>query len=150
MTGMRQFQSHGFTLVELVIIIVVLGILGAFVAVKYSDFVQQSRVEATRAEMEILKHAIVGNAQIVTGGKYTDIGYEGNLGVPPAQLEDLVVRPGSAEEYNKISGLGWNGPYIDPDNDKYLTDAWGQPYIYDPAARTIKSTGAGQEIVVNF
>jgi general secretion pathway protein G len=147
---LRRFHDRGFTLVELVIIIVVLGILGAFVAVKYSDFVHQSKVEATMAEMQALKRAIVGNSQIASGGKYTDIGYEGNLGSPPPRLEDLAVKPAGVDDYNKISGLGWNGPYIDPDNDDYLKDAWGISYAYNPGSRTIKSTGSGQDIIVSF
>lgn len=146
----RKSDFCGFTLIELVIIIVVLGILGAFATAKYSDFVKQSRIEATKAEMGTIKRAIKGNPQITAGGKYTDIGYEGNMGSVPTRLQDLVTKPSGAPEYNKISGLGWNGPYIESKNGEYLTDAWGKPYVYDPTARTIKSVGSGQDIIASF
>ncbi len=147
---LRKHDLDGFTLIELVIIIVVLGIISAFATAKYTDFVKQSRIEATKAEMDTIKRAIKGNPQITAGGKYTDIGYEGNMGSVPARLQDLVAKPSGAPEYNKISGLGWNGPYIESKNGEYLTDAWGKPYVYDPAARTLKSVGSGQDITVSF
>jgi len=148
---LRRLQATGgFTLIELVIIIIVLGILAAFVTARYSDFLQQSKVNATKSELQELKRAIVGNPRITAGGKYTDIGYEGNLGSPPARLRDLVNKPSGVPDYNKISGLGWNGPYIDDSGDDYLTDAWGEEYVYDPQARSIRSVGSGEDIRVDF
>ena len=138
--------SSGFTLVELVIIIIALGILAGFGIAKYSDVVNESRIKATQSEMAALKRAIIGNPQLVSGGKYVDIGYEGNLGTPPSKLEDLARKPGAVAKYNPISGFGWNGPYIDSSNQDYLTDAWGAEYLYDPSGRTIKSIGSGQDL----
>ncbi len=147
---MRLDNKRGFTLIELAIIIVVLGILATFVAANYGDFIKQSKVNATKSELQELKRAIIGNPRITGGGKYTDIGYEGHLGAPPSKLNDLVTKPSGVPDYNKISGLGWNGPYIDGSNDEYLTDAWGKNYVYDPQARTIKSVGSGEDITVSF
>jgi len=143
-------NQQGFTLVELVIIIVVLGILSTFAAVKYTSFVQESRVTATQAEMDEIRRAIIGNSKLIAGGKYIDIGYEGNLGILPVQLQDLVTKPGSVANFNAISGLGWNGPYLKQNNNDYLNDAWGQAYVYDASARTIKSVGSGEDIIVSF
>ena len=147
---MKANNQHGFSLVELVIIIVVLGILGTVATVKYMDFVTESKIKATQSEMDALRRAIIGSTEIVAGGKYIDIGYEGNVGSLPVQLQDLVTKPGAVPDYNPASGLGWNGPYLKNNQDDYLTDAWGQNYVYDPAARTIKSVGSGEDIIVNF
>ncbi len=146
----RGSGYSGFTLIELVIIIVVLGILATFSIAKYSDFLQESKTAATRSEMTTIARAIIGNPQLVAGGRYVDVGFAGNVGNPPARLIDLVRRPDSIPAYNPISRLGWNGPYLDSTGGDYLRDAWGQDYVYDPDARTITSVGSGASIVVSF
>jgi prepilin-type N-terminal cleavage/methylation domain-containing protein len=140
----------GFSLIELVTVIVVLGIIAAFAIPKYVDFLQQSKMTTTQAELGNLKRAIVGNPQVAAGGRYTDAGYIGTVGYPPNSLSDLVHKPDSVSVYNSISRLGWNGPYIDSANGEYLKDAWGVNYVYDRNARTITSTGSGNNISVNF
>jgi hypothetical protein len=62
----------------------------------------------------------------------------------------LVRKPGTIPAYNPIARLGWHGPYIDSSGGDYLKDAWGANYVYDPAARTIKSVGSGADIVMSF
>jgi general secretion pathway protein G len=147
---MCRRTSAGFTLIELVIIIVVVGILASFGIARYADFLQESKIAATRTEMATIKRAIVGNSQIVAGGRYTDVGFEGNIGHPPGSLAELVTRPDTISVYNIIARLGWNGPYLDSAGGDYRKDAWGQDYVYDASARTITSTGSGSSIVVSF
>jgi prepilin-type N-terminal cleavage/methylation domain-containing protein len=146
----RRLACSGFTLIELVIIIVVLGILATFSIAKYSDFLQESKIAATRTEMATIKRAIIGNPQMIAGGHYVDVGFAGNVGHPPAQLLELVRKPDSISAYNVISRLGWNGPYLDSAGGDYLKDAWGGNYAYNPTARTITSVGSGASIVVSF
>lgn len=145
-----RVACSGFTLIELIIIIVVLGILAAFSIAKYSDFLQESKLAATRTEMATIKRAIIGNPQLIAGGQYIDVGFVGNVGHPPAQLVELVRKPDTILAYNAISRLGWNGPYLDSAGNDYLKDAWGLDYVYNPTARTITSTGSGTSIVVSF
>jgi prepilin-type N-terminal cleavage/methylation domain-containing protein len=146
----RSQTCSGFTLVELIIIIVVLGILATFSMAKYSDFLQESKIAATRSEMTTIKRAIIGNPQTIAGGHYIDVGFTGNVGHPPAQLYELVRKPDTILAYNAISRLGWNGPYLDSAGGDYLKDAWGRDYAYSPTARTITSVGSGANIVVSF
>jgi prepilin-type N-terminal cleavage/methylation domain-containing protein len=146
----RSQTCSGFTLIELIIIIVVLGILATFSIAKYSDFLQESKIAATRSEMVTIKRAIIGNPQMIAGGRYIDVGFVGNVGHPPAQLSELVRKPDSISAYNIISRLGWNGPYLDSAGNDYLKDAWGRDYAYNPTARTITSVGSGANIVVSF
>ena len=97
-----------------------------------------------------LKRAIAGNPEIVAGGKAVDRGFEGDVGFSPSQLADLVAKPDSIPAYNKLTRLGWNGPYIDSANGSYLTDAWGAAYIYQPSSRRIISTSTTDSIFVYF
>jgi prepilin-type N-terminal cleavage/methylation domain-containing protein len=154
MTLSRPVARHsGFTLIEIVIVIVTLGILAAVAIPYFADISDGSRISATRDEMQRLKRAIVGNPAAVAAGSYVDRGFAGDVGQLPASLTDLAVKPDSIPPYNRLTRIGWNGPYIDDDANSYLTDAWGNPYVYDRAGRRLISPGAGgsgDSIIVTF
>lgn len=146
-------RCDGFTLVELVIIIVTLGILAAVAVPRFVDLSENSKVTATKDEMARIKRAIVSNAAVVVGGEYVDRGFEGDVGFVPGSLADLAYRPDSIAVYDPLSRLGWNGPYLDSTGTEYLTDAWGNGYTYDRVNRRIVSVGAGgpgDSIIVRF
>jgi len=139
-----------FTLIELVIIIVVLGILAAVAIPRMGGLTENSRINATKSEMAMLKRAIVGNAQVTSGGRYIDVGFEGDVGSLPDSLVELALKPAAVASYDKFSRRGWNGPYVDASGDDYLNDSWGTAYQYDKAARTITSSGGADAIVISF
>ncbi|UCC44552.1 MAG: prepilin-type N-terminal cleavage/methylation domain-containing protein [Candidatus Zixiibacteriota bacterium] len=148
---LTRLGQMGFTLIELVIVIVTLAIVAAVAIPKYADMAESARVNATKKEMTELKHALVGNPSAIAGGEYVDRGFEGDVGFAPSSLTDLAVRPGSLAVYDPITRLGWNGPYIDSSGGDYLKDAWGNNYSYQPSGRLIVSTGGGGDsIKVSF
>jgi type II secretory pathway pseudopilin PulG len=142
-----KLDQYGFTLIELVIIIVTLGILAAVAVPKFADMANSSKVNATRQELQAIKKAIIGDPSVTAGGTYIDRGFEGDLGFVPSRLQDLVRRPDSVAAYNALTRLGWNGPYLDSSGGAYLSDAWGNTYVYAPGSRTILSVGAAHDTV---
>lgn len=145
-----RLGQRGFTLIELVIVIVVLGILAAFAAPRFADIGSSSKRTATLDEMTSLKRAIVGNPSALAGGEYINRGFEGDVGQAPARLEDLTSKPDSIPAYDKLTRLGWNGPYFDSSGGSYLKDAWGVAYAYSPSSRRLISTGGPDSIIVTF
>lgn len=147
---MMRADRKGFTLIELILVIVVLGIIAAVAIPRMGDFAESSRQSATLSELQTLKRAIVGNASVVAGGRYVDVGFEGHLGHPPASLWELGRMPDSLAVYNKFTRIGWNGPYIDTSGGEFLIDAWRIDYIYDQSGRTISSVGGSDTITISF
>ena len=131
-------------------VIVVLGLVAAIVIPRIGGLSESSRINTTKSEMLMLKRAIVGNPSAVAGGRYFDVGFEGDVGHPPANLSDLGTKPDSVPTYDKFTRIGWNGPYVDTSGGEYLTDAWGAAYIYDPAQRMIMSVGGSDTIIASF
>ncbi len=146
----KAIDSLGFTLTELVIIIIVLGIIAAVAIPKFGSFAENARINATKEEMLLIKKAIVGDSRAVSGGKYINKGFAGDVGFFPTSLSDLACRPDSIPLYDFHTGTGWNGPYIDSAGQDYLKDAWEKDYVYDPAGRTITSTGTVPNITLSF
>lgn len=134
----------GFTLIEIVITMLVLGIMAAVAIPVIGSFIASSQETATRDEMRMLARAIAGSDEA------DNRGFEGDVGFPPSQLSDLVAKPDSIPAWDPFLDMGWNGPYVDSTRTEYLTDAWDSVYVYDPDARTIVSNGSGSTLTVNF
>ncbi len=146
----RQREPSGFTLVELVMVIALLGIVAAVAVPKLSSVLDEAKRSATQAEMMALRRAIIGDDSSVSAGHPVSRGYEGDVAALPSSLADLVTKPGGVAAWDRYTQTGWNGPYVDSGGG-YATDAWGNAYTYNSGQRTITSSaGGGTAITVNF
>lgn len=123
----------GFTLIEVVITIIILGILSGVAVRQLSSTVATAQYEQTKLEMEALSQAIVGNPLAYSAGTRVDFGYVGDVGALPPNLDALVQNPGGYAT--------WKGPYISrgkTDTD-FKLDGWGVAYQLQDSL--IRSTG---------
>ncbi len=133
-------NRRGFTLVELVLVIVVIGIIASIGLKAIQPGINQARYDATIKEMEALGQAITGDENLISDGFRSDYGYTGDIGSLPPDLDALVVNPAGYST--------WNGPYIlrgfAESGDDFKRDAWGSAYIYSGVS--IVSDGNGSPI----
>ena len=148
----------GFTMIELVMVIVVMSALAAVSVPRINDFITNSKIQASKNEMLQIRAAISGTPDRTAGGRYVDRGYIGDVGALPSSLNDLITNPG-LPAYDYFSRTGWNGPYlVDNGTGEILRDAWLVDYVLNVADSTIRSfgpnktdeSGTGDDIVIKY
>lgn len=135
-------DRKGFTLVEVVIILVVLSILAAVAVPMALRIFERTAEDATREEMDNLKRALIGDPRKLQSSFRSDFGFLGDIGRLPTAAENLdaLLTQGSfspfAFDNTKQTGAGWKGPYItgaaagEAPYD-FKKDQWGNDYVYD-------------------
>jgi prepilin-type N-terminal cleavage/methylation domain-containing protein len=138
-------KNRGYTLIELILVVVIIGILASIAVQSLKSSDENQRFNRTVDEMEMLARGIVGDERLVSGGIRTDFGYTGDVGALPPNLDALATNPGGYAT--------WNGPYIIGDfvenTEDYKRDAWNNPYTYSGGV-TISSTGGGSSMTKQF
>lgn len=141
-------RDDGFTLIELVIVIVLLSILSAVAIPRVWDLINPSKGNVTKHRLEELRKAIVGNPDAVAGGTYSARGFRGDVGSFPSALNDLVSQGGYAS-WNRYTKTGWNGPYVDSSGGQYLIDAWGTAFTYQSACTPLRIISSGANLMLD-
>jgi len=120
-------KSPGFTLVEIMVVVVIIGILAAAIIPQFIGTTQDAKVSAAKAQVAELESAV--ERFYVHMDRY------------PTADEGLkvLVDPPAGDDAKK-----WRGPYI----KQLRNDPWGNPYQYlvpgthNPASFDIWSRGA--------
>lgn len=99
----------GFTLVEILVVITIIGLIMAIVGPRVLNYLGESKVKAAKIQIESFNSAL--------DLYYLDVGSYPNSN---DGLAALVQRPGNAES--------WNGPYLK--GGVVPNDPWGHQYVY--------------------
>jgi general secretion pathway protein G len=101
-------KAQGFTLLELLVVIVIIGLLAGYVAPRYFAQVGRSEIQVAKAQIESLEKAL--DQYRLDMRRY-----------PSAEegLQALVAKPENAP--------AWSGPYL---KKSVPMDPWGRPYTY--------------------
>lgn len=104
----RRTPRDGFTLLELLVVILIIGLLTGIVAPRFMSQISRSEVTTARAQLDAFRKAI--EAFRIDNGRYPTTA-EG--------LDALVVAPADAPR--------WHGPYL---QNAIPLDPWGTKYEY--------------------
>ena len=119
----RSARARGFSLVEMLVAVAIVGLLVGLVGPAAMRQLQASRVNATEAQIDQLRAAL-DIFQIDTGR------------LPPEDvgLTALVSDPGVP---------GWNGPYLR--DGQMPQDAWGGAFLYRNDGNTVRVISLGAD-----
>jgi len=121
-------RNSGYTLMELVMVIILLGILSAVAIPKIGNMIDTSKESSTKQEMQMLRVALIGDASSNVGGEMADKGYIGDVGSLPPNWDALINKPSGVSDWNRNTQSGWNGPYVVDNGGDYKEDVWGNDY----------------------
>jgi general secretion pathway protein G len=101
--------EHGFTLVEILVVITIIGLIMALVGPRVLNYLSEAKSKSAKIQIASFSSAL--DLYFLDAGRYPN-GSEG--------LTALVQRPGNAQ--------AWNGPYLK--GNTVPLDPWGNPYVY--------------------
>lgn len=99
-------KNRGFTMIELLVVLVILGLLAGLVGPQFFGKVDSSKVRTAETQVKMLKMALQT--------------YRLDVGQYPGKLEDLMQAPNNMDKY-------WDGPYLE---EAVPLDPWNTPYSY--------------------
>ena len=117
MSVIRRRNISGFTLIEIMVVVVILGLLAVLVAPRVIGRLATAKDKAARAQIELL-------------GTTLDLyrADNGNYPTTEQRLEALWTRPATPPEPRN-----WAGPYL---RKRVPLDPWGNPYVYRSPGET--------------
>ncbi|MFA4988554.1 MAG: type II secretion system major pseudopilin GspG [Candidatus Omnitrophota bacterium] len=104
-------EKKGFTLIELMLVVVIIGVLGAMVLPRLAGRSDQAKTAVAKSDI---------NANIATALDLYELD-NGRYPTTEQGLSALSTKPGDLSE-----GANWNGPYL----KKEPLDPWGKAYQY--------------------
>ena len=102
--GARQTNQKGFTLIEILIVVMIIGLLASLIATNIFQRFERSKVEIAKAQVEMLSSAIQA--------------YMLDMNVCPPSLNDLIAG----------TDPKWRGPYLS--KKQIPLDPWSREYGY--------------------
>lgn len=111
--GLKNNRA-GFTMVELMIVIVIIGLLAGVLAPAVNNALKKARKGTTKTMLMNIKNGI--NT------------FQANLARYPSSLRDLVKKPKSGDE--RVTKK-WDGPYgFEEGTEEVPEDPWGNKFVY--------------------
>jgi general secretion pathway protein G len=104
-------HSRGFTLLELLVVVAIIGLLAAYVGPKYFTQIGRSEQAVAKSQLEAFSRALGA--------------YRIDVGSFPTTEEGLAVL--NTKPSDSAKATKWNGPYLEKSAP---LDPWGKPYIY--------------------
>jgi len=109
MRTLRRRGESGFTLLELLVVLAIMGMLAAIIAPQVIRYLGTSRTQTAKVQIQYVMQGL--ELFRIDVGRY------------PSQQEGLVALVNPTP-----TAPNWNGPYLK--KESAIRDPWGNPYLY--------------------
>lgn len=139
LTG-RSRNTEGFTLIELTVVMLIIGIMVTIMVPKYFNVADHAKINSARSELKNFQGAL--ELFCSDTGTYP---WDSNNVDSDQYTQGLAALVNNISESGKAIYTGWNGPYLSADRTYTRTvgqtntapaeafqprDPWGNPYHY--------------------
>ena len=129
-------KSAGFTFLELVIVVVIVGIVAAIGVPVFNSLLDASRIRITYNNMAEIERAIIGDPST------NFLGFRHVMRRNPNPLSELWTTAASA--FNPFTGTGAGGTtFLDPGAN---SDGWTNPFLWNAGTSELQSLGADNAV----
>ena len=119
---MKRELSAGFTLLEMIVVVAIIGILATLVVVRYTGKTDEAKVAAAKSQIAQIESAVVSF--------YTHVGRM------PKELRELIEKPSGAANWQE-------GGYLK--GKTVPKDPWGTDYRFIAQGRKFTLTSLGAD-----
>lgn len=177
MSKIYQKSNKGFTLMEIMVVIIVIAVLASVAGPMIGTITDQGRASATRAQMSNIKSALINyksdvghypHSGNIANNVSTNAANDSQLGIDVSNnvlVNNLVANYGLSTYATR-----WKGPYMDSDPSAFMADGWSTKihWVYEnkqlwlrsygpdaildsvPCANVAKDTYTGDDIVLSI
>ena len=107
----KRYARAGFTLMEILIAVMILGLLSALVGPAVMNIYKGQQKRAAKSSLDGFKKGVSM--------------YQMHVGALPTTLKDLIKKPKEERSAKK-----WEGPYVGEDLTEVPEDPWGGKFVY--------------------
>lgn len=115
-TATHRRRARGFTLLEMLVVLVIIGLIASLVGPRLFSRVDTSKVQVADTQARMLRGAVET--------------FHLEVGRLPTVQEGLAVL--TTPPADERARSRWRGPYLD---EAVPADPWGNPYVYDMPGR---------------
>ena len=118
----RRHGEGGFTLVEMIVVIAIIGVLATVIVVRYAGQTDLAKVAAAKSQISQLESAVIS--------------FQAHVGRLPTGLRELIERPSEAGNWRE-------GGYLK--GKSVPKDPWGVEYVYTASGRRYEILSYGAD-----
>ena len=121
---MRSLRVRGFTLIEMIVVIAIIGVLASIIVVRYAGKTDQAKAAAARSQVAQMEGAVIS--------------FQADVGRLPSSLGELVNPPteGSSSKWQE-------GGYLK--GTSVPKDPWGREFVYRASSRRFEILSLGAD-----
>ncbi|HOY67185.1 MAG TPA: prepilin-type N-terminal cleavage/methylation domain-containing protein [Candidatus Ozemobacteraceae bacterium] len=167
MSRIKTKRNQGFTLMEIMVVIIVIAVLASVAGPMIGSITDQGRTSATKSKLSALKSAIMAynsdigrypfnglptqttTSDLYNSDKHALFGDNADINILTDNVYGLAINGNTLFGVTNYVNKKWKGPYMDSDPSDFMYDSWGTKIKYYHYNKGIWLHSAGSDQAFN-